>query len=78
MPSIYGSERKASREPRYPLILIGTPLSTLVRTHEVRCDRYATKCGVAVFLVKKYVFDPNNNPRSIKPPEGSALVPVDI
>ncbi|KAH0604712.1 uncharacterized protein H6S33_006380 [Morchella sextelata] len=55
-----------------------TPLSTPVRTHEVRYDRYATKCGVAVFLVKKHVFDPNNNPRSVKPPEGSVLVPVDI
>jgi hypothetical protein len=54
------------------------PLSTPVRTHEVRYDQYATKCGVAVFLIKKHVFDPNNNPQSIKPPEGSAFGLVDI
>jgi hypothetical protein len=65
-----GVREKASRYPNTLCML----MSTLDRTRGVWCDQYTAKTRSH----KKHVFDPNNNPWSVKPPEGSAFGPVDI
>lgn len=45
---------------------------------QARYRQNSDVCGVAESLVKKPVFDPENNPRSVKAPAPPLMTPVGI
>jgi hypothetical protein len=56
----------------------GTVQSACIRTLQARCGFGGATYGVAETLQKKHVFDPENNPRCVKPPERSRLAPAHL